>query len=77
MIGKGTAMTEPLLYTLSDATAATGLPRSTLYALLAAKKITARKIGRRTLVDAASLRAFIEGQPFATPAVPSLAGRAA
>ena len=65
---------EPMFFSFADATAATGLPKSTLYVLLADGKISARKVGRRTLLDASSLRAFIESQPIATVRVPSARG---
>lgn len=62
---------EPMFFSFAAATSATGLPKSTLYILLADGKITGRKVGRRTLIDAASLRAFIEAQPLARVHVPS------
>jgi excisionase family DNA binding protein len=40
-----------------------GIGRTTLYELIAAKKIDARKAGNRTLIPAESLRAYIAGLP--------------
>lgn len=50
---------EPLSYTLNAAAAASGLSRSTLYRHGAAGKLRLVKVGGRTLVDAASLRALV------------------
>lgn len=52
-----------LTYTVSSAIAATGLPRTTLYDLMAQRKIQSRKLGRRTLIDAASLRDYLASLP--------------
>jgi len=52
---------QPLSYTLHGAMSATGLGRSKLYELMAAGKLAKIKIGRRTLITAASLRALIDG----------------
>jgi excisionase family DNA binding protein len=49
----------PLSYTLNAAAAASGLSRSTLYRHAAAGRLRLVKVGGRTLVDAASLRALI------------------
>ncbi|MHB1527777.1 MAG: helix-turn-helix domain-containing protein [Candidatus Dormibacteria bacterium] len=62
---------EPMFLSFAAAVASTGLPKSTLYVLLADGRITGRKVGRRTLLDAASLRAFIEAQPLVQVRVPS------
>lgn len=51
----------PLAYTLSDASAACGLSRSTLYRHAAAGRLRLVRVGGRTLVDAASLRALLRG----------------
>lgn len=55
---------EPLAYTVDEATRVSGLGRTTLYKLASENppRITMRKIGRRTLVVAASLRALIENE---------------
>lgn len=53
---------EPLAYSISDACRVTSIGRTRLYALIAEKRLEVRKIGRRTLITAASLRALIDGQ---------------
>jgi excisionase family DNA binding protein len=49
----------PLTHTLNDAAHVTGLSRSTLYRHAAAGRLRLVKVGGRTLVDAASLRALL------------------
>ena len=48
-----------LAYTLNDASRISGLSRSTLYRHAAAARLKLAKVGGRTLVDAASLRALV------------------
>jgi predicted DNA-binding transcriptional regulator AlpA len=48
---------------LPQAPAVLGLSRSAIYRAAAQGKITLRKLGRTTLVDVASARAFIESLP--------------
>ncbi len=55
-----------LAYTVLDAAKASGLGRSTLYELIAAQKIEARKCGARTLILAESLRRYIASLPAAS-----------
>ena len=50
-------------YTVPEVVAMVPLPRSTLYELIRAGKIEAKKIGRRTMIPAASLRAWIGSLP--------------
>lgn len=52
---------EPLAYSVADACRAASICKSHLYNLIRAKKLETRKLGRRTLIPAASLRALIEG----------------
>jgi excisionase family DNA binding protein len=52
----------PLAYTVDDAVRVSGLGRTTLYRLAGEKQITMRKVGRRTLITAASLHALIEDE---------------
>ena len=54
-----------LAYTILDAAKASGLGRTTLYELIAAGKIEARKAGARTLIPADSLRRYIASLPAA------------
>lgn len=53
---------EPLAYSIADACRVTSIGRTRLYVLIAEGRLEVRKIGRRTLIPAASLRALIEGQ---------------
>lgn len=54
-----------LAYTIADATSVSGLGRTTLYELIGAGKIEARKAGGRTLIPADSLRTYIASLPAA------------
>lgn len=53
---------EPLAYSVADACSAISCCKSHLYNLIRAGKLETRKLGRRTLIPAASLRALIEGE---------------
>ena len=55
--------TQPYSLTVNEAVNYSGLKRTRIYELLAERKITARKAGRRTMIDAASLRSFLDGLP--------------
>ncbi|MBU1607184.1 MAG: helix-turn-helix domain-containing protein [Alphaproteobacteria bacterium] len=55
------AASEPISYNISEAVRVSGLSRTTLYKLIHEKRLEKRKIGKRTLIPAASLRALIEG----------------
>jgi excisionase family DNA binding protein len=65
-------MSEIALYamTIAQAVQSSGLSRSTLYELIGAGKLDARKVAGRTLILAESLRAFIEGSPKAVIRAP-------
>ena len=52
--------------TIADTRARFGIPRSTLYRLASAGHIRMVKLGRTTLVDFASVRAFLSNAPTAT-----------
>lgn len=52
----------PLAYSIADACKITSIGRTRLYALIAEGRLEVRKIGRRTIIPASSLRALIEGQ---------------
>jgi hypothetical protein len=45
--------------------------KSTLYTEIAASRLVARKIGRRTFILDSDWRAFLEGAPTITPAAPA------
>ena len=53
------ASQEKLAYTVPEALYATGLGRTTLYALIKEKKLRAIKAGARTLIPADSLRGYL------------------
>ena len=53
----------PFAVSIADAVKMVGLGRTSLYAAIAAGKLKTRKSGRRTLVETAALRQFIEGLP--------------
>jgi hypothetical protein len=56
-------LTELLALRLADATAVSGLSRSSLYRYAAAGRLILKKSGSVTLVDAASLRQLIADLP--------------
>jgi excisionase family DNA binding protein len=56
------ANSEPLAYSVSEACRVSSLGRTLLYRLIGEGRLEVRKIGRRTLITSASLRALIEGQ---------------
>lgn len=53
---------EPMVFSVADACRVTTLCKSQIYNLIRAGKLETRKLGRRTLIPAASLRALIEGE---------------
>ena len=54
---------EPLVLGVKDAAAFIGLSKSRLYELISDGRIEARKLGARTVVPIASLRAFVAAAP--------------
>jgi excisionase family DNA binding protein len=56
-------MTDAIAHTIADAVKVSGIGRTTLYELIGAEKIEARKAGNRTLIPADSLRAYIASLP--------------
>ncbi|MEJ6010156.1 helix-turn-helix domain-containing protein [Novosphingobium aquae] len=52
---------EPLAYSVADAVRVSSLCKSQIYNLIREGRLESRKLGRRTLIPAASLRALIEG----------------
>ncbi len=52
---------QPLAYSVSEACRVSSLGRTRLYQLIAEGRLEVRKIGKRTLIPAASLRALIDG----------------
>ena len=53
---------EPLAYSVADAIRVSSIGKTRLYSLIKEGKLEARKIGKRTLIPAASLRALIDGK---------------
>ena len=53
------ASPEKLAYTIAEAQYAAGLGRTTIYALVAEKKLRTIKSGARTLIPADSLRGYL------------------
>jgi excisionase family DNA binding protein len=51
---------EPIALTVSDTTKTTGFGKTTTYKLIKEGKLTVVKIGRRTLITVASIRALLE-----------------
>ncbi len=56
-------MTEVIAHTIADAAKVSGLGRTSLYELIGAGKIEARKSGNRTLIPADLLRAYLASLP--------------
>lgn len=56
------SQTEPLAYSVHEACRVSSLGRTRLYQLIAEGRLEARKIGKRTLIPAASLRRLISGE---------------
>ena len=54
---------EPLAYTIPSAQRASGLARTRLYQLMGAGTLAAFKAGRRTMIRADSLRAYLAALP--------------
>jgi excisionase family DNA binding protein len=52
----------PLCYSVKDACHVSSIGRTRLYSLIAEGKLQARKVGKRTLIPADSLRALISGE---------------
>lgn len=53
-------MNAKITYTMKEATAATGISRTTLYALIKAGELSPVKIGTRTLLRHADLEALVD-----------------
>ncbi|MFC4254411.1 helix-turn-helix domain-containing protein [Altererythrobacter xixiisoli] len=53
---------QPLAYSVNEACQVSSLGRTRLYQLIAEGRLEARKIGKRTIIPATSLRALIDGE---------------
>ncbi|MFN8721386.1 MAG: helix-turn-helix domain-containing protein [Rhodospirillales bacterium] len=60
--------TRPIAVTIAEASALSGLSRSTLYNLIAEGHLNPRKYGARTLILCDELDAFLRGLPLAKDA---------
>ena len=54
---------EPIVLGVKEAATFIGLSKSRIYELIAEGQIEARKLGARTVIPTASLRAFVEAAP--------------
>lgn len=52
---------EPLAYSIADAVRVSSIGRTRIFGLIKAGQLEARKVGRRTVIPAASLRALVGG----------------
>jgi excisionase family DNA binding protein len=50
---------EPIAYSINDACKAVGLGRTYLYQMISEGRLEVRKVGKRTLIPASSLRRLI------------------
>lgn len=53
---------EPLAYSVSEACRVSSIGRTRLYQLIAEGRLEVRKIGKRTIIPAESLRRLIDGK---------------
>ena len=53
---------DPLAYSIHDACRVSSLGRTRVYSLISEGRLEARKVGKRTLIPDASLRALILGE---------------
>jgi excisionase family DNA binding protein len=53
----------PLAYSPKDAAKYLGISLRSLWRIIADRKVTVRKLGHRTMIDAASLRAYYASLP--------------
>ncbi|MFD1950671.1 helix-turn-helix domain-containing protein [Sphingomonas arantia] len=57
---------KPRTIQINDAAAYLSISRSSIYRLIETKRVRSIKVGRRTLVDVASLDAFVTNAPTVT-----------
>lgn len=56
---------QPLYLSITEAAAQLGISRSRIYELLRDRELSARKLGRRTLIPRDAVAAFLAGLPVA------------
>lgn len=61
------ATLDQMAYSFAQAAKATGIPRTTLYAERKLGNLKARRLGKRAIILAEDLRAFLEGLPAIDP----------
>lgn len=66
-MGTQPSVTEPLFVSVREAMRMLACSRAHIYRLLGAGNLTARKMGKRTLIESASIRAYGESLPAWTP----------
>jgi excisionase family DNA binding protein len=55
--------TQPLAYSVAEATRAIGIGRSLFYLELAAGRVKAKRLGRRVLIEATELERYLASLP--------------
>lgn len=68
---------EPLAYSIADACALLSLGRTTIFAAIARGELKSKKVGRRTLIAAQDLKAWLDSCPAGTAAGATEAGHGA
>ena len=58
-------MPEPFAYSIQDTCNAFGIGRTRIYELLSCGHLEGRKLGKKTLISASSLKAYFNGLPVA------------
>lgn len=58
-----TTAAAPLAYAIEDVPAASGLSRTRVYEAIRARRLTARKDGRQTIIEAVELRRYLATLP--------------
>ena len=58
---------EKLAYSINETARALSLGRTSIYAMIADKRLDAFKLGRRTLIRADSVRRLVAGEGYPTP----------
>lgn len=53
---------EPIAYSIADAVRVSSIGRTRIYQLIAEKRLEVRKVGKRSLIPADSLRRLIDGE---------------